>query len=181
MRSLICSERLLWLIPTACFFGSDWGASCARPRSALSPTTCTSLVLSLFSSPASVKILRRGERQNIEVAQYNLTRPRRSSRCRLERHLVPTGCKGGGLTSCPWSTESGSGSIDSTSAAASRCFSSSNSIFFCRSIVKFTPTFSGGIGAPTAPQPSNPPIVKPTTMDVALSIRMFMKASARVL
>ena len=25
MRSLICSERLLWLIPTACFFGSDWG------------------------------------------------------------------------------------------------------------------------------------------------------------
>jgi hypothetical protein len=48
-------------------------------------------------------------------------------------------------------------------------------------MVGVTPTLSGGTGDPTAPQAANIPIVIPTTMDVALGVRTFMRVSARVL
>src|SRR5512147_80697 len=94
-------------------------------------------------------------------------------------YLVPTGCNGGRLTSCPWSAESGSGSVDSITAASLRRFSSSDSNVFCRSMVAFTPTVSGGIGDPTVPQPINVTIITPAAMEGELVDGTFTRASAR--
>ena len=113
--------------------------------------------------------------------QYSFFRPHRSSSWRLRHYRVSTGRNGGRLTSCPCSIGSGCGSVDSAAAASSRCLPSSASTVFCRSMVGLTPTFSGGIGGPTAPQATNSPIVTPATMDVAFGIRTFTRASARVL
>lgn len=114
--------------------------------------------------------------------QYSCIRSHRStSRWRLRYHLVPTGCNGGRLTSCPWSGESGSGSVDSAASVALRLVSAIDSDVFCRSMVAFTPTFSGGIGDPTAPQPTNNPIIIPIRMDIALARRIFTRASVRAL
>src|SRR5436190_21320465 len=58
-----------------------------------------------------------------EHSKYSVIHPHRSSNGPPEHHRVPTGCNGGRLTSCPWSIESGCGSVDSTSVVASRWFS----------------------------------------------------------
>ena len=113
--------------------------------------------------------------------QYNVIRLYRSSRWRFQHYRVPTGRNGGRLTSCPCSIASGGGSTDSAAAAASRCFSSSASNLFCRSMVRFTPTFSGGTGGPTTPQATNIPAITPIRTDMTLCMEAFTKASARVL
>src|SRR5262245_40870028 len=97
------------------------------------------------------------------------------ARMTSEHYLALTGCKGGGLTSCPWSPESGSGSEDSAAAAALRRFSSSDSAVFCRSMVGFTPTSSGGIGDPTVPQPVNNSTITLAAMNVALVLHVFTR------
>jgi hypothetical protein len=67
--------------------------------------------------------------------------------------------------------------VDSAAAAALRRFSSSDSAVFCRSMVAFTPTSSGGIGDPTAPQPADNPNITLATMNVALVVHVFTRAS----
>jgi hypothetical protein len=112
--------------------------------------------------------------------QYNFIRLHRSSGWRFQHYRVPTGLNGGRLTSCPCSIGSGCGSVDSAAAAASRCFSSSASNFFCRSMIGFTPTLSGGTGDPTTPHPTNSPVITPIRTDVTLCMGTFTRASARV-
>src|SRR5262245_23378353 len=98
-----------------------------------------------------------------------------------EHYLVPTGCRGGRLTSCPWTAESGSNSVASAGASALRRFSSSDSSLFCRSMVAFTPTLSGAVSGPTAPQPTNIPNITLVTTDVAAFIHIFTRVSDLVL
>src|SRR5213075_284213 len=85
-----------------------------------------SVLIVRFFRLSMVKSLRKETCLNIQMVQYNVIRPHRSSNGPPAHHRVPTGCNGGRLTSCPCSMESGCGSVDSTSPAASRCFSSSN-------------------------------------------------------